>query len=666
MATIIDALIVTLGLDAKGYTTGSKQATKSLKDTGDEAARVAKDMEARGKQAAQFFGKLRNEALGLLAVFTAGVGIKNFVEGTITSAASLGRMSENLDMSAKDLAMWQLANKNAGGSAEGMTAQLKAQADEIANIKMGQSPDTAQWFYRLGGNPDDLRKDVKTALMAKSKIVSELYKKDPILASSMSLKLGINDDSFNLLKKTPDMLEAARQAQSRLADEQAKASIPMESFRKKLDTLKNNFEAVGVKILTSLMPQFDRFANWLDQHRGDIEEWANKASAAIERFVKWADDAAQSVGGWKNVLIALIALEVLSIVSPILSLAAALATLATSMGAVGGVAGAGALSVLGRLVGIAAKLGVGAALLFHTDDLNAGEDEELAKRRSGGSSGRSASGKVTDGTTSDKTINRQNYLASALKNDGYTDAQSAGIIGSLKQENSTFDPKTVNAIGATGIAQWLSKDRKQGFEKRYGHGLDKSTFEEQTDFMLWELRNTEKRSGDLLRQAKTPEQAAQIHAQEYERPGVAEANIDKRKENATRVYSEITAPANSATLARADGPVTNNAGDVANDNRTANYWHGDTRTTNNSNTSNDNRTANTTGAINTVNMVNAVQAQAPARSVTSSSNSSTSETNINGPITIMSQATDAKGIARDLGQQLGKVAFAAQTNTGLQ
>lgn len=371
MATVIDALLVTLGLDAKGYIEGSKKAQKSLKDTGDEAARVAKDMEARGKQAAQFFSKLRNEALGLLAVFTAGVGIKSFVENTITANSSLGRMSQNLDMSAKDLAMWQLANKNAGGSVEGMTAQLKAQASEVAKAKMGQNTESAQWFYRLGGNPADLRKDVKTALTAKAAIISEIYKKDPIRAGEVAANMGISEDTFNLIKQGPDAIERLRQAQSRLAYEQAKSSVPAEELRKKVDALKNQFEAIGVKILTSLMPQLDRFAQWLSDNQGNIEKWANKVVAAIEQFVKWADSAAQSVGGWKNVLIGLLALKVVSMVAPLISLGAALASVAGGLGAIAAVGGA--LKILGGL-----------GLLFHSGGLNKGEDETLARMRRGG------------------------------------------------------------------------------------------------------------------------------------------------------------------------------------------------------------------------------------------------------------------------------------------
>jgi hypothetical protein len=75
-ATVIDALVVSLGLNAQNFLSGSRAVANSLRSTSNQATQTAKEMEARGAQAAQFFSKIRNEALAMLAVFTAGVGIR--------------------------------------------------------------------------------------------------------------------------------------------------------------------------------------------------------------------------------------------------------------------------------------------------------------------------------------------------------------------------------------------------------------------------------------------------------------------------------------------------------------------------------------------------------------------------------------------------------------
>ena len=114
-ATVVDALVVSLGLNAKDFLSGAKKVNVALKDTSAEATKRAKEMEESGKIAAQYFSKIRNEALALLGVFTAGMGIKNFVENTIVGAASLGRLSQNLGISTERLSAWQRVAEDAGG-----------------------------------------------------------------------------------------------------------------------------------------------------------------------------------------------------------------------------------------------------------------------------------------------------------------------------------------------------------------------------------------------------------------------------------------------------------------------------------------------------------------------------------------------------------------------
>jgi hypothetical protein len=71
VASIVDALVVTLGLDASRFTSGSKQASADLRKTKEDANAAAKQIEASGRQAAEFFKRLRNEAIALFATFTA-------------------------------------------------------------------------------------------------------------------------------------------------------------------------------------------------------------------------------------------------------------------------------------------------------------------------------------------------------------------------------------------------------------------------------------------------------------------------------------------------------------------------------------------------------------------------------------------------------------------
>lgn len=289
---VIEALVVTLNLDAKGYTSGSDKARKSLKDTGDEAARVAKDMEARGAQAAQFFAKVRNEALSMLAVFTAGMGIKSFTENTITSASNLGRLSDNLEMSTELLTAYQRAAERAGGTVEGMTAQIKESQQEVANYKAGFAPSAAmKEFFNQGGTEKDL-KNGTTYLMARSKIIADLYKKNPGTGAFFAGKMGISEDTFNPLKQGPEAFLALVEAQKKHSALSRQDAAELQKLHNEYldfrDTVKDVATSILVKLaptLEKLLDQFNRLALWIEAHKEDLKQWLEKSIPLIERFI---------------------------------------------------------------------------------------------------------------------------------------------------------------------------------------------------------------------------------------------------------------------------------------------------------------------------------------------------------------------------------------------
>lgn len=292
MATVLDALVVTLTMNAKGFKQGAAEVDDSLTHTREASTKTAREMEARGKQAAMFFSKVRNEALALLAVFTAGMGLKNFVSSTVESTASLARMSDNLNMSAKDLAEWQLAAKNAGGSVEGITAQLRESADQVAKFKRGMAAETLPAFFQFGGKTEDL-KDGNTYLQARARIVAEIYKTDRPRAALAANMMGLDAQQFNLYKEGPEGIARRRREQSGPAAEQAAAAQRAEQLRQKYDTAMNKLSSVGVNVLTALMPAFEfgvdkliEFGNWIIQNRAVINETVKS----------WVDDAEKFFG----------------------------------------------------------------------------------------------------------------------------------------------------------------------------------------------------------------------------------------------------------------------------------------------------------------------------------------------------------------------------------
>lgn len=107
---------------------------------------------------------------------------------------------------------------------------------------------------------------------------------------------------------------------------------------------------------------------------------------------------------------------------------------------------------------------------------------------------------------------------SFFQSKGWTKEQSAGIVGNLQAESGKS--LRTNAVGdnrqAYGIAQW-HPDRQRDFERVMGIPIRQSNFKQQLEFVNWELNNTEKRAGQMLKSASTPIEAARAIDYGYER-----------------------------------------------------------------------------------------------------------------------------------------------------
>ena len=129
---------------------------------------------------------------------------------------------------------------------------------------------------------------------------------------------------------------------------------------------------------------------------------------------------------------------------------------------------------------------------------------------------------------------------------GFTDKQSAGIVGNLIAEVGPNLPEhgpRGDGGRAAGIAQW-HPGRRNIFEQVYGKPWQDSTFTDQLQFIVWELSNSDshsgnlnKNAGDLLRATDSVTMAATIFDEKYERSSGAARQ--KRINYAHNVYDQF-------------------------------------------------------------------------------------------------------------------------------
>ncbi|MEW3955252.1 lytic transglycosylase domain-containing protein [Klebsiella pneumoniae] len=136
-ATVIDALLVTLGLDTSQFRKGQQEVSDDLKKQREDAKNTAKEMAEQGKKAASFFSSIKTELLALTGVTVTAGGLISFVKSTTSGLMDLSIQSKALGMSAKELDGWAKSAEAAGSSAEKISAALQGFQDAKQLAKVG-------------------------------------------------------------------------------------------------------------------------------------------------------------------------------------------------------------------------------------------------------------------------------------------------------------------------------------------------------------------------------------------------------------------------------------------------------------------------------------------------------------------------------------------------
>lgn len=336
MATIIDSLVVTLGLDPTGFKKGQEEVKKGLNDTRKNADQTAKDMEAAGKRAASFFGSIRTELLALVGVTLSAQGIKTFITSMTSDLMRLGIESRALDISAKSLDGWERAATAAGSSAEKMAGTLGSFQKVLTQIRTGGGQDDPLFgalaaFGGATGANFDYQNDNSEAIMRK--IAANWGKLSKDAQRRFGGMFGFDNATQQGLANGSLVQDADRFARiSKATDEATKKAL---EFNRRLEEMKQNFSAASqvlyeamIPYIEKLIPLIEKFGNWISSHGPQIEKFFSDSAEEISKVV-------DAVGGLENALEILLAFMVgkwaLGMVGAISTVGGALSGLAAKM-----------------------------------------------------------------------------------------------------------------------------------------------------------------------------------------------------------------------------------------------------------------------------------------------------------------------------------------------
>ncbi len=612
MATVIDSLIVRLGLDSKGLQSDAPAATRKLKDLEGQSASTERQVQKFGttsKESGASIGEMTGALGKFLALLGGTLALKQFVMDTIESNAALDRFSKNIGLSVNTVSAWGNAAEEAGGSAKGLQGSMDMLSKAQTELRLTGQSSLIPYFSALGVSLATVGGQARPVDQILLDLSERFGHMDRTTANNMGRMMGIDQDTMNLLLRGRGEVELMIKRQKEYGAVSNAQAAEASKLQRSMVDLRQSFTALGRNLLQQASPALEKVLAMLTA----VGEWARGNSEFLGDMLKVLAVGLAAVGVAALPIDAVV-LAVAGLATGIVllwqdyqtwkrggdtlidwerwkpgieSAAAGIEWLAKKAAAAFGIIRSGA-SVAQNAIN-----GNWAGVKNSTNDMSNGMRTLLGLKP------------VNHGPAATNTPETATaaYMQRYFQDRGWSAAQAAGIAANLMTESGG----RTNAVGdsghAYGIAQW-HPDRQANFAKFAGHDIRMSTLDEQLAFVQHELNQ---RGGRDLRGALTPAQAGAIVSREYEAPGVTRAAQDgeaRRRGALAQTLAGVRGA--SATVAGASAATGAGSSSVT-----------------------DARTTVTTGEIK-----------------------------------VYTAATDANGIARDMSHAMDFL-FTSQANTGL-
>jgi hypothetical protein len=516
--TIIDSLIVKFGID----NTGAKQKASDID-------RDLKGLEKSADKAESGFKDLTRSIGAFLAVLGGTAALKSFITQTIESNAALDRLSRNLNLSVETISAWGNAVEEIGGSAKGLQGTLDMLSKSQTELRLTGQSSLIPYFSALGLSLADVEGRAKPVDEILLDLADRFSHMDRTTANNMGKMMGIDQDTLNLLLQGRKELETTIRRQKEhnaVTKQQAEEAVILQ---KRIADLKQGFRAFGRDLLQQAAPVLEKILGYLQS----VADWVRDNKEFISDFFKIL-----AVG---FAAVAIAALPISGTIALIVGLGAAIALLWQDYqtwkrggdsfidwgkwepGIEAAIHGINRLrlAVWFAIQGLKEIAAIKRLDWLGLKDLTNQTPPSLNQLN------KDAFSQGATGLFKRDTVNGTKYFADFFKKQGWSDAQSAGIVANILSESGGFQTATGDNGKAFGLAQW-HPDRQAAFKQFAGHDIRFSTLDEQLGFIQYELTHGEKGAGDALRNATTAEEAGSIISKRYERPADVEGQASKR------------------------------------------------------------------------------------------------------------------------------------------
>lgn len=206
----VEQIFVELLLNAKGYNKDAEQAIKKSDKLEGGLKGVEKQSKSTGKNLETLtggLGKVVKGIAGLATVIAAGTGLLKLAEEARKANDELNFLSQNLGMSSKEVKAWQGAAAAMGGSAQGMSNDMKNLNSSMNDFKMTGESSMLPMFNTLGVSMVDAQgkiRDTDKVMLDLADSMSRMNREEAVL---MGQKMGFDEGTVNTLLQGRDAMK---------------------------------------------------------------------------------------------------------------------------------------------------------------------------------------------------------------------------------------------------------------------------------------------------------------------------------------------------------------------------------------------------------------------------------------------------------------------------
>lgn len=266
MATIVDALLVTFGLETSGVDKGISEAKQKI---------------SGGMK--NIFSALSAPLMGAMAAFSAGAAVDNF----LSTATGLQQLSDSLGMSMESLQGWQYAAESAGASAEEVGNFFRDMNDYIVDATTFDSGPLKDIAKELGISLTDIQGNVRATEDVTLELADAFQRVGSQQAVAFGMQMGIDPGMIQLLQKGGDEIRKLIGAQMELGTYTKEDAEIATQAKMAIMTLGKSIESAALPLVRAVIPAL----TWLAEKMTSVTRLIRENS----QFVKIALLAAAGV-----------------------------------------------------------------------------------------------------------------------------------------------------------------------------------------------------------------------------------------------------------------------------------------------------------------------------------------------------------------------------------